>query len=146
MSWQENIVTSWPDIEHLLRDVKRVAVLGMKTEAQADQPAYYVAEALARSGVDIVPVPTYYPDVTEIMGQKVYRRLVDVPGEIDLVDIFRRPADVSGHVDDIIAKRPRIAWMQSGIRNAEAAEQLAKAGIKVVQDRCLMVDYGRIAR
>lgn len=139
-------MTSWADIEALLGEVKRVAVVGMKTEAQADQPAFYVAEALARAGLEIVPVPTYYPDATEILGHKVYRKLTDIPGDIDLVDIFRRPSDVASHVDDIIAKKPKIAWMQSGIRNDAAAEQLARAGIKVVQDRCLMVDYGRLRR
>lgn len=146
MSWQTNLVTSWADIESLLGEVKRVAVLGMKTEAQADQPAFYVAEALANAGLDIVPVPTYYPEVTEILGRKVYRKLTDIPGDIDLVDIFRRPSDVSTHVDDIIDKKPKIAWMQSGVRNDTAAEQLARAGIKVIQDRCLMVDYGRLRR
>lgn len=146
MAFEQNLITEWPDIEALLRTVRRVAVLGMKTEAHADQAAWYVPEALARAGVEIVPVPVYYPEVTHLMGQPVYRRLVDVPGDLDLVDIFRRPADVTGHVDDIIAKGPRIAWMQSGIRNDEAAEALARAGIKVVQNRCLMVDYGRVAR
>ncbi|NDD27948.1 MAG: CoA-binding protein [Proteobacteria bacterium] len=146
MAFEQNLITEWPDIEALLRTVRRVAVLGMKTEVHADQAAWYVPEALARAGVEIVPVPVYYPEVTHLMGQPVYRRLVDVPGDLDLVDIFRRPADVTGHVDDIIAKGPRIAWMQSGIRNDEAAEALARAGIKVVQNRCLMVDYGRVAR
>jgi len=146
MAFEQNLITEWPDIEALLRTVRRVAVLGMKTEAHADQAAWYVPEALARAGVEIVPVPVYYPEVAHLMGQPVYRRLVDVPGDLDLVDIFRRPADVTGHVDDIIAKGPRIAWMQSGIRNDEAAEALARAGIKVVQNRCLMVDYGRVAR
>ena len=145
-SWRANLVTSWPDIEALLTQVKRVAVLGIKTEAQSDQPAFYVADALARAGLDVVPVPTYYPEVTEILGRKVYRKLSEIPGEIDLVNIFRRPVDVAGHVDDIVAKRPRIVWLQSGIRNDAAAEQMARAGIKVVQDRCLMVDYGRLSR
>lgn len=144
--WRDNLITDWAAIEGLLRNVRRVAVLGMKTQAQADQAAFYVPEALARAGVEIVPVPVYYPDVTEIMGRPVYRRLVDIPTSVDLVDIFRRPRDVLAHVDDIVAKKPAIAWMQSGIRNDEAAEQMARAGIKVVQDRCLMVDFQRLRR
>ncbi|MGH7810063.1 MAG: CoA-binding protein, partial [Candidatus Binatia bacterium] len=90
---------------------------------------------MQRAGFEIVPVPVYYPDATEILGEKVYRRLVDIPGEIDMVDVFRRPPDINGHVDDILAKKPRSVWFQSGIRNDEAAEIFAKEGIKVVQDR-----------
>ena len=86
----------------------------------------------------------YYPEVTEILGVPVYRRLVDVPGDIDIVNIFRRPEHVPPHVDDIIAKRPRAVWMQLGIRNDEAAERLARAGIEVVQDRCLKVELMRM--
>jgi predicted CoA-binding protein len=88
----------------------------------------------------------YYPDVTSILGQPVYRRLVDIPGEIDLVNVFRRSHDVPPHVDDILAKRPKAVWMQSGIRHDEAAERLARAGIDVVQDRCLMVEVRRLGR
>ena len=97
-------------------------------------------------GVDVVPVPVYYPDVTHILGKPVYRRLVDIPGELDLVDVFRRPQDIDQHVDDILAKKPRAVWFQSGIRNDAAARRLAEAGIKVVQDRCLMVDHRRYGR
>jgi len=76
---------------------------------------------------------------------EVYRRLVDVPGEIDLVDVFRRPQDIDQHVDDLIAKKPKAVWFQLGITNDRAAMLLAAAGIKVVQDRCLMVDHRRYA-
>lgn len=146
MEWKHNLVTRPEDIAQLLAGVRRVAVLGMKTEHQADQPAFYVPEALIDAGIDVVPVLVYYPKITEVMGRKVYRKLVDIPGEIDLVDIFRRSHHVMEHVEDIIAKKPRIAWMQSGIRNDQAAEMMAEAGIKVVQDRCLMVDYSRLSR
>jgi len=95
-------------------------------------------------GLDVVPVPVYYPEVTQILEQPVYRKLVDIPGEIDLVDVFRRPQDIAAHVDDILAKRPAAVWFQQGIRNEEAAERLARAGIKVVQDRCLMVEHRRL--
>jgi predicted CoA-binding protein len=67
--------------------------------------------------------------------------LVDIPGEIDLVDVFRRAEDIGAHVEDILAKQPRAVWFQSGIRHDEIAERLARAGIKVVQDRCLMVEH-----
>lgn len=135
MSWQENFVTTTEQIRALIEQTKRIAVLGIKTEAQADQPSVYVPLYMQRAGFEIVPVPVYYPEATEILGAKVYRKLVDIPGEIDMVDVFRRPPDINGHVDDIVAKKPRSVWFQSGIRNDQAAEIFAKAGIKVVQDR-----------
>jgi predicted CoA-binding protein len=135
MSWQENFVTTTEQIRALITQTKRIAVLGIKTEAQADQPSVYVPLYMQRAGFEIVPVPVYYPEATEILGAKVYHKLVDIPGEIDMVDVFRRPLDINGHVDDIVAKKPRSVWFQSGIRNDEAAEIFAKAGIKVVQDR-----------
>jgi predicted CoA-binding protein len=144
-SWQQNLVTSNEGIGEIIRNTKRVAVLGMKTEAQSGQPAFYVPEYLHRAGVEVVPVPVYYPDITEILGRKVYRSVADIPGEIDLVDVFRRSQDVPPHVDDILAAKPKVVWMQSGIRNDEAARRLAEAGIKVVQDRCLMVEHRRHA-
>jgi predicted CoA-binding protein len=142
-SWRENLVTSEQGIAEILRETKRVAVLGIKTEAQAGQAAFYVPEYLHNAGVDVVPVPVYYPDVTEILGKKVYRAVADVPGPVDMVNVFRRGEDVPPHVDDILAAKPKAVWMQSGIRNDEAARRLAEAGIKVVQDRCLMVEHRR---
>jgi predicted CoA-binding protein len=91
-------------------------------------------------------VPVYYPDATEILGERVYRKVADVPGDVDMVNVFRRPADIPPHVDDILAKRPSSVWFQLGIRNADAAERLARAGIDVVQDRCLLVELRRIGR
>jgi predicted CoA-binding protein len=144
-SWRDNLITTEQGIAEIIRNTRRVAVLGIKTESQSGQPAFYVSEYLHRAGVDVVPVPVYYPDVTEILGKKVYRNLADIPGEIDLVDVFRRSQDVPPHVDDILAARPKAVWLQSGIRNDEAARRLAEAGIKVVQDRCLMVEHRRHA-
>ena len=135
------IVTDSRRIAEIARNARRVAVLGIKTEQQADQPAHYVAAYLQGAGVEVVPVPVYYPDVTRILGQPVYRRLADVPGEIDILDVFRRPSDIPPHVDDILAMRPKVVWFQSGIRNDAVAERLAAEGIEVVQDRCLMVEH-----
>ncbi|HMK73709.1 MAG TPA: CoA-binding protein [Myxococcaceae bacterium] len=133
-------------IRQVVRRSKRIAVLGIKTEEKADQAAFYVPEYLVGAGVEVIPVPVYYPDRTEILGRKVYRRLQDIPGDIDLVDVFRRPADIDQHLDDIIAKRPKAVWFQLGIRNDAAADRLAAAGIDVVQDRCLLVEHKRFAR
>jgi predicted CoA-binding protein len=133
------------DIDALLGVTRRIAVLGIKTEAQRDQPAFTVPQYLASVGFDVIPVPIYYPDVTTILGQPVYRRLVDIPGDIDLVDVFRRPADVPAHLDEILAKHPRAVWLQLGIRNDAVADRLTAEGIDVVQDRCLLVDHQRWA-
>ena len=132
-------------IARVLRDTRRIAVLGIKPESQAYQPAFYVPEYLARAGYTVIPVPVYFPDVTEILGQKVYRSLRAVPDRIDMVNVFRRAEDIPPHVDDILAAKPRSVWFQLGIRNDDAADRLRAAGIDVVQDRCLMVDHRRWA-
>ena len=136
--WRDHLVDDDEGVQRILHGTRRVAVLGIKMEP--GKPAYYVPEYVQRSGLEVIPVPVYYPDATEILGQKVYRRVADIPGEVDLVDVFRRPSDIDAHVDDIIAKKPKAVWFQLGIRNAAAAERLARAGIDVVQDRCLMVE------
>ena len=145
MEWQENLIYTPSQIRDLILRTKSIAVLGIKTEGQADQPAFYVPQYLATAGFRVIPVPVYYPEATVILGEPVYRRLIDIPGDIDLVDVFRRSQDINGHVEDILTKKPKAIWFQSGIRNDKVAEQLAKAGIKVVQDRCLMVEHRRTA-
>jgi predicted CoA-binding protein len=141
--WRENLIEDDAGILEIARRARRVAVLGIKTEKQRGQPAFYVPAYLASAGVEVVPVPVYFPEVDEILGQRVYRKVADVPGAIDLVDVFRRSEDVAAHVEDLIAARPAAVWLQLGIRDDRAAEALAKAGIRVVQDRCLMVDHRR---
>ena len=141
--FRENLLEDETHVAELVRSARRVAVLGIKTEEQSGQPAFYVPRYLADAGLDVIPVPVYYPDVTTILGKPVYRKVADVPGPIDIVDVFRRPSDLPKHVDDLLAAKPRAVWMQSGIRNDEVAETLARAGIRVVQDRCLMVDHRR---
>lgn len=143
--WRDRLLESPARIRALLERTRRIAVLGIKTP-DSFQPAYYVPEYAHRAGYEIVPVPVYYPELTELFGSPVYRRLVDVPGEIDLVNVFRRPRDVPAHLDDILAKRPKAVWMQSGISHPEVAERLAREGIEVVQDRCLMVEHMRAQR
>lgn len=143
--WRDNLVEDRAAIDRVLADTRRVAVLGIKTEAQSAQPAFYVPAYLDRAGLDVVPVPVYYPDATEILGRPVYRKLAAIPGEIDLVNVFRRSRDVPPHAEDILAARPKAVWMQSGIRNDDAARRFAESGIRVVQDRCLMVEHRRWA-
>ena len=139
--WRANIIDDRDGLRHLLADTKSIAVVGIKTESQPYEPAFYVPQYLQRAGFEIIPVPVYYPQVTHILGQPVYRKLSDIPSAVDLVNVFRRSQDVPPHLDDILEKKPKAVWMQSGIRHDAVAEQLARAGIKVVQDRCLMVDH-----
>lgn len=145
-SWQENLITSFDDIDTILEETRRIAVLGIKTEAQAGQPSIEVPRYMAEHGYEIIPVPVYYPEATHILGQPVYRTVASVPQPVDMVNVFRRSSDVPPHVDDILAARPRVVWMQLGISNDEAAERFAREGIRVVQNRCLMVDHARFAR
>jgi predicted CoA-binding protein len=132
-------------IARLVRGARRVAVLGIKTEAQSGQPSFYVPQYLQKAGIEVIPVPVYFPEVTTILGQPVYRAIADVPGPIDIVDVFRKPSDLPAHLDDLLAAKPQAVWFQSGIRNDEVADKLAAAGIYVVQDRCLMVEHRRYA-
>lgn len=136
------VIDDFDPITKLLESTKRIAVLGIKTEAQADQPAFYVPQFLAEMGFDVVPVPVYYPDVTTILGAPVYRKVADVPvpPPIDMVNVFRRSKDLAPHLDDLLAAKPRSVWLQQQIRDDAFAEKLAEAGITVVQDRCLMVE------
>jgi len=143
-SWRVHLLETPEQIKQLLETTRRIAVLGIKPDPQ--QPAYYVPEYAQQAGYEIVPVPVYYKDLTEMHRQKVYRKLTDIPGDIDMVNVFRRPMDIPPHVDDIIAKKPGSVWFQLGIRNDQAAEKLARAGIDVVQDRCLLVELQRIGR
>lgn len=141
MDWEKNIINDTAGIRDLLSATKTIAVLGIKTEGQASAAAFYVPSYLLSVGFDVIPVPVYYPEVTEILGQKVYRKLTDVPVDLDMVNIFRRSQDVGPHLEDLLAKKPKSVWLQSGIRDDAVAETLARADIKVVQDRCLMVEH-----
>jgi predicted CoA-binding protein len=140
--WRSNLIEDVEGVRQILATTKRVAVLGIRSEQHASRPAFYVPQYLASAGFEIVPVPTY-DLVQEILDRQTFRRLADIPGNVDLVDVFRRSEDILAHLDDMLIKRPKVVWFQSGIRNDEAAERLARAGIKVVQDRCLMVDHRR---
>lgn len=141
MNWQNNIISNSVQIRELLATTKTIAVLGIKTEAQVSQPAFYVPKYLNSVGFEVIPVPVYYPDVTHILGHRVYRKLVEIPFDVDLVNVFRRAESIPAHLEDMLEKRPKVVWMQSGIKHDIVAQVLAEAGIKVVQDRCLMVEH-----
>ena len=140
----ENVLASDQAITKLLAETRRIAVLGIKTEDHADQPAFYVPKYLVDQGFDVVPVPVYYPEVTTILGREVVRRIGDVSPPPDMVNVFRRSKDLSAHLEELLAAKPKSVWLQLGIKDAAFAERLAAAGIKVVQDRCLMVEHRRM--
>src|SRR5258708_1989499 len=143
--WRSQLIETDEGVGVLLEATHRIAVLGIKTE-DSGQPAYYVPEYAHHAGYEIVPVPVYYPDVREILGQPVYRSISEIPGNVDMVNVFRRPRDIPAHLDDILAKKPKSVWFQLGIRNDIAAERLARAGLEAAQDRCLMVELRQIGR
>ena len=142
--WRSNLVSTPEEIRPILVECRRIAVLGIKPESRAGQPAHYVPRYMQDQGYDIVPVPTYYPEVTAILDRPVYRTVSEVTGPVDMVNVFRRPRDIPPHVDDILASSPAVVWFQLGITHDEAAETLARAGIRVVQNRCIMVDHQRL--
>lgn len=143
--WSERLLTRQEQIEGVLQKYKVVAVVGIKPEDRASQPAHNVPAYMQAQGYTIIPVPTYYPEVTEILGEPVYRDLRDIPEEagVEVVNLFRRSEDVTGHVDEILAMSPlpKVIWMQLGILNDEAAERFARAGIDVIQNHCMLADH-----
>lgn len=138
-----SLIENHRDIDRVLAQTRRIAVLGIKPETHAERPAHMIPAYMHRVGYDVVPVPVYYPDVTQIFGKPVVRAVVDVPGRVDLVDVFRKPEDLMPHLDDLIASKPRVVWLQTGIRHDDFAQRLLAAGIDVVQDQCLMVEHRR---
>lgn len=143
--WRAYLAHDAATITHILSSMRRIAVIGIKP-ASAGGPAHTVPAFLQRQGFDVVPVPVYYPDITEILDVRVHRSLATIDPPADLVQLFRRPEDVPLHLVEILAANPRVVWMQLGIRNDVVAEALARAGIRVIQDRCLQVELQRRER
>lgn len=123
-------------IRHLLESARRIAVVGLSPKPHRD--SHRVARYLQERGYEIVPV---YPREEQILGQRVYRRLQDVPGTIDLVDVFRRSEELVQVAKDAVAAGAPALWFQLGCVNEEAARLAAVSGITLVMDRCLMVDH-----
>lgn len=143
-AWTANLVEDDAGLARILRESRTVAVLGVK--AQPAEPAYYVPAYLARQGYRLSLVnPTLAG--ARVLDTPVLASLADLPAPVDLIDVFRRPAFLPGHAAEILALpwRPAVVWFQLGIRNDAAAERLARAGIRVVQDRCMMPEHRRLA-
>jgi len=129
------------EIEETLRNAKTVAVVGISPKE--DRPSYIVALYLKSKGYRIIPVR---PDGEEILGEKVYHGLLEIPKEIgvEVVDIFRRSEDVPPIVEEAIQRGAKVVWMQEGVIHKEAGEKAEKAGLKVVMDRCMKKEHQRL--
>jgi predicted CoA-binding protein len=142
-SWSGNLIDDDAGLTRILREARTVAVLGAK--AQPAEPAHYVPAYLTQHGYRVLPVnPTLAG--RKILGEPVVAMLADLSGPVDVIDVFRRPEYLPGHAAEILALpwRPAVVWFQLGIRNDAAAERLARAGIRVVQDRCMMPEHRRL--
>ena len=129
------------ELRDLLAAARTIAVVGIKAGAADD--AFRVPAYLQQHGYRIVPVS---PKLERVLGEPVVASLREVREPVDLVDLFRAPQHVPGHVDEILAMspRPRAVWMQLGVSCDESALRLEAAGIAVVQDRCIMVEHRRL--
>src|SRR5919108_6229672 len=108
MDWKSNLIEDAQEIRGLIAGARRIAVLGMDKEQNHHRPAYYVPHYLKLAGFEIIPVPVRYPGLTAIDGQRAYRTVSEIPGELDIVDVFRISRDIPKHLDDLLAKKPRV--------------------------------------
>jgi len=129
------------EIKKILSESRAVAVVGISP--QKDRPSYIVAAYLKSKGYQIIPVR---PDGEEILGEKVYHSLTEIPKEInvEVVDIFRKSEDVPPIVEEAIRRGAKTVWMQEGVIHKEAGEKAEKAGLKVVMDRCMKKEHQKL--
>ncbi len=125
----------------ILNENKTIAMVGLSPDPM--RPSHFAAIYMLAHGYDVIPVNPRAAG-GEILGQTVYASLADIPRPVGIVDVFRKPEDIDQHVEDLLAKKPRAVWFQLGIRNDAAAEKLARAGIQVVQDRCMKIEHHRL--
>jgi uncharacterized protein len=127
------------EISDILKNNRTIAVIGMSKNPEKD--AYRIPQYLIKNGYNVIPVN---PTADEILGRKSYKKLSDVPEKIDIVDVFRPSEDIPNYVEDVLKVKPKVFWEQLGIHNPEAEEKIAAAGIKIVFDRCMMVELGKV--
>ena len=129
------------EVKDILRNSKTIVVVGISLKE--DRPSSIVASYLKSKGYQILPVR---PDGDEILGEKVYHSLSEIPKEIrlDVVDIFRRSEDVPPVVEEAIQRGAKVVWMQEGVIHKEAGEKAEKAGLKVIMDRCIKKEHQRL--
>lgn len=128
-------------LTRILRETKTIAVVGASAKPWRDSNS--IAEFLLRRGYDVIPVN---PNYEEVLGRKCYPTLQSVPGRIDLVDVFRNPEGVEEIVESAIEIKAKTIWLQLGVVHPRAAEKAEQAGLTVVMDRCIAVDYRRLMK
>jgi uncharacterized protein len=128
------------DMKELFASVRTIAVVGLSDDPQ--RPSYGVSAYLQRAGYRIIPVN---PSVAEILGEKSYAALRDIPVAVDVVDVFRKSGAVGPIAEDAVAIGATYLWLQEGVINPEAAEKAAQAGIKVVMDKCMLKEHRAIS-
>ncbi len=126
------------EIKAILRNYQVVAVVGLSPKPE--RPSFQVAQYLKEHGYRIVPVN---PGQKEILGEKCYPSLKDIPFPIEVVDIFRNVEAIPGIVDEAIAMGAKVVWMQQGLAEPDSARKAREAGLKVVMDRCMKIDHGQ---
>ena len=126
-------------LRRVLQDNRVIAVVGLSPNW--NRPSYFAAKYMLEHGYTVIPVN---PGATEILGQKCYPDLAAIPVRVDLVDVFRKPDDVGPIADEAIRIGARCLWLQLGVINQEAAERAAAAGLDVVMDRCVKIEYARL--
>lgn len=126
-------------LRHILASHRNVAVVGLS--ANWYRPSYFAAKYMLDHGYNVIPVNPAYP---EVLGCTSYPDLRSVPEPVDVVDIFRRSEEVPALVDDAIAIGAKVVWMQIGVVHEEAAAKARDAGLEVVMDRCMKIEYGRL--
>jgi len=138
LHFPEKYVASSDAVAQILRGVKTIAVVGLSSNPM--RPSYGVAEYLKTAGYRIIPVN---PNETEVLGEKAYARLEDIPAQVDIVDVFRRAEEVPAVAESAIRIGAKVLWMQLGIENGGAAERARAAGLVVVENACLLVEHKR---
>jgi len=125
-------------VAKILRSARTIAVVGLSSNPM--RASHEVAKYLKNAGYRIIPVN---PNEKEVLGERAYARLEDVPEPVDIVDVFRRAEEVPAVAESAVGIGAKVLWMQLGIENAEAAEKARAAGLVVVEDSCLMVEHKR---
>jgi uncharacterized protein len=136
-------LTSDQDIKQVLQQARTVAVLGVHPESS--RPAHYVPGYLVQHGYRVLPVNSQHAG-KRLWGEQVRAKLDEVAQAVDVVEVFRRSDALDAHLPEILAMRPRpkLVWLQSGVRNDDFAKRLLEEGIAVVQDRCMMAEHRRL--
>ena len=132
-------MTDIRDLRRIMTDYKRVAIVGLSEDWS--RPSNFAAKYLLDHGFEVIPVNPKYP---EILGQKCYADLRDIPTPVDIVDLFQRVERVPLFVDQAIEIGAKVVWLQLGIVHEEAAQKARDAGLEVVQDRCMKIEYARL--